>query len=74
MSIGIVAPAGTPKDIVRKIYADTRKTLESTEMRARFFAQGLAPVGNSPEELGAFIKSEIERWTRVAKAANVKME
>src|SRR5438128_994898 len=45
---GIVAPTGTPKQIVQKIYKDTKNTLDTTEMRARFYAQGLMPVGNSP--------------------------
>ena len=50
---GIVAPTGTPKEIIEKVYQDTKKALESTEMKARFYVQGLAPVGNTPEEMGA---------------------
>jgi len=71
---GIVAPAGTPKDIVRKIYADTRKTLESTEMRARFFAQGLAPVGNSPEEFGKAMKAESQLWAKVVRERKIEVK
>src|SRR5229473_481556 len=44
---GIVAPAGTPREIIAKVYRDTKKALDTTEMKARFYAQGLAPVGNS---------------------------
>ena len=55
---GIVAPTGTPKDIIQKVYQDTKKALESTEMKARFYVQGLAPVGNTPEEMGRAMKEE----------------
>jgi tripartite-type tricarboxylate transporter receptor subunit TctC len=71
---GIVAPAGTPKDIVRKIYADTRRTLESTEMRARFFTQGLAPVGNSPEQFAAAMKNESQLWAKVVRERKIEVK
>jgi tripartite-type tricarboxylate transporter receptor subunit TctC len=71
---GIVAPAGTPKDIVQKIYADTKKTLDSTEMRARLFAQGLAPVANTPEEFGAAMKEESQLWAKVVKERHIHVE
>src|SRR5205823_13266372 len=62
---GIVAPAGTPKEIVQKIYEDTRKTLDSSEMKARFYAQGLAPIGNSPAQFAAAMKAESQLWAKV---------
>jgi tripartite-type tricarboxylate transporter receptor subunit TctC len=71
---GIVAPAGTPKPIVQKIYEDTRKTLESTEMRARFFAQGLAPVGNSPAEFAAAMKHESQLWAKVVRERKIEVK
>jgi tripartite-type tricarboxylate transporter receptor subunit TctC len=71
---GIVAPAGTPKEIVRKVYQDTKKALESTEMRARFYAQGLAPVGNSPEEFAAAMKKETALWGKVVKERNIHVQ
>jgi tripartite-type tricarboxylate transporter receptor subunit TctC len=71
---GIVAPAGTPKEIVQKIYADTRKTLESTEMRARFYAQGLAPVGNSPAEFAAAMKAESQLWAKVVRERKIEVK
>jgi tripartite-type tricarboxylate transporter receptor subunit TctC len=71
---GIVAPAGTPKDIVEKIYADTRKTLESSEMRARFFAQGLAPVGNSPAQFAAAMKAESQLWAKVVRERKIEVK
>jgi tripartite-type tricarboxylate transporter receptor subunit TctC len=71
---GIVAPAGTPKPIVQKIYEDTRKTLESTEMRARFFAQGLAPVGNSPAEFATAMKHESQLWAKVVRERKIEVK
>jgi tripartite-type tricarboxylate transporter receptor subunit TctC len=71
---GIVVAGGTPRELVRRINADLRKLLREPEVAKRLEELGIEVVGNSPEEFAAFIKSEIERWTRVAKAANVKME
>jgi len=71
---GIVAPTGTPKEIIQKIYQDTKKALESTEMRARFYVQGLAPVGNTPEEMGRAMKEESELWARVVRERKIKVE
>jgi len=71
---GIVAAGGTPRELARRISADFRKILREPDTAKRLEELGIEPVGNSPEEFGAFIKSEIERWTRVARAANVKME
>jgi len=71
---GIVAAGGTPRELARRISSEFRKLLREPDTAKRLAELGIEPVGNSPEEFGAFIKSEIERWTRVAKAANVKME
>ena len=71
---GIVAPAGTPKDIVQKIYEDTRKTLDSTEMKARFYAQGLAPVGNSPAQFAAAMKAESQLWAKVVRERKIEVK
>jgi tripartite-type tricarboxylate transporter receptor subunit TctC len=71
---GIVAPAGTPKDIIQKVYQDTKKALESTEMRARFYVQGLTPVGNTPEEMGRAMKEESALWARVVRERKIKVE
>jgi tripartite-type tricarboxylate transporter receptor subunit TctC len=71
---GIVAPAGTPKEIVQKVYLDTKKALEDTRMRARFWAQGLAVVGNSPEEMGRAMRAESQLWARVVKERNIHVK
>ncbi len=71
---GIVAPAGTPKEIIQKVYQDTKKALESTDMRARLYVQGLAPVGNTPEEMGRAMKEETALWARVVRERKIKVE
>jgi tripartite-type tricarboxylate transporter receptor subunit TctC len=69
---GLVAPAGTPKEIVDKVWRDTVKALDSTDMRARFFVQGLEPVGNSPEEFGRAMATERSRWQKVVQERRIK--
>jgi len=71
---GIVAPTGTPNEIVQKVYRDTKKALESSRLRARFYVQGLAPVGNSPEEMGRAMKEETQLWARVVKERNIRVQ
>jgi tripartite-type tricarboxylate transporter receptor subunit TctC len=71
---GIVAPTGTPKEIIRKVYQDTKKALEDTQMKARFFAQGLAPVGNSPEEMARALKEETALWAKVVKERKISVK
>src|SRR5689334_6867329 len=71
---GIVAPAGTPKAIVGKVYEDTKKSLESTEMKARLFAQGLTPVANTPAEFGAAMKQESRLWAKVVRERKIHVQ
>ncbi len=71
---GIVAPTGTPKPVIDKVYQDTRKALESTELRARFYVQGLTPVGNTPEEMGRAMQAETALWARVVKERKITVK
>jgi tripartite-type tricarboxylate transporter receptor subunit TctC len=71
---GLLAPAGTPKEIVAKVHQDVAKVLTSADMRERFLAQGAAPVGNTPEQFAAHIRSEIDKWTRVVKFSGAKVD
>ena len=71
---GIVAPTGTPREIIDKVYRDTKVALESTEMKARFFAQGMAPVGNSPEDFARAMKEETLMWSRVVRERKVTVQ
>jgi tripartite-type tricarboxylate transporter receptor subunit TctC len=71
---GIVAPTGTPKEVIQKVYRDTKKVLESSRLKARFYVQGLAPVGNTPEEMGRAMKAETQLWARVVKERNIRVQ
>ena len=71
---GILAPAGTPRDIVMKLNAEMVRALRLPDVRERLAGDGVVPVGNTPEEFGAHIKSEIARWAPVVKASGAKPE
>ena len=71
---GIVAPAGTPKEIIQQVYQDTKKALQDSVMKEKFFAQGLVPVGDTPEEMGRAMKEESQLWMRVVKERKIKVE
>jgi len=71
---GIVAPTGTPREIVQKVYQDSRKALDTTEIKARFFTQGLAPVGNSPEAMAKAMKEETELWRVVVRERKIEVK
>jgi tripartite-type tricarboxylate transporter receptor subunit TctC len=70
--LGLLAPAGTPAPIVRKIYAETVKALALSDVRTRFASLGLEPIGNSPEEFAQVIKEEIPKWAKVIKDSGAK--
>lgn len=66
---GAVVPSATPKDVVQKISADINKVLQSAEVKQRMADIGLTPVGNTPEQFDAYIRSEIPKWAQVVKAS-----
>ena len=70
----LYAPAGTPRAIVQRLYRDTAAVLEMTDFRAKLAAQSIEVRGGTPEALGAELASEIEKWGRVIRAANIKVE
>ncbi len=67
----LLAPAGTPPAIVKRVHAETVKALKTPDMSEQLMAQGAEPVGNSPGELQQFVQAEIARWTKVIRAANI---
>ena len=71
---GIVAPTGTPKAVIQKVYLDTKKALESSQLKARFYVQGLAPVGDTPEEMGRAMKEETQLWKRVVRERKISVK
>ncbi len=71
---GVLAPAGTPKPIVAKLNAEMAKAIKGPDVREKLAADAAEPVGNAPEEFGAFIKKEIARWAPVVKASGARPE
>ena len=71
---GVFAPAGTPKDIVMKVNADINKAMQNPETRAKLEQVGTQIGGGTPEEFAAFVKSEIAKYGKLVKEANIKQE
>ena len=71
---GLIAPAATPPDIIRRISADVGAVLRDPAIASRMVAMGAIPDPTTPEEFGAFIRAEITKWREVARAANVRLE
>lgn len=70
----MLAPAGTPREIVGKVNAEAARALQSADLKGRLAALGLEPVGSTPEAAAAFIKAEIAKWAPVVKAAGMKAD
>ena len=64
---GLLAPTGTPHDVVDKVYRDSAKILGSDDFRAKLAQQGMGPVANTPAEFAAAIREESARWAKVIK-------
>jgi len=70
---GLVAPSGTPKDVLDKLYGETAKALATPDIRKKFDELGLEPVGNTPAEFAELIRRETPEWARVIKDAGIKL-
>lgn len=71
---GILAPAGTPAEVIKRVADEVHAIVRTDEMRGRLEAMGTVPVGSSPAEFSAFIASETAKWGRVIQAAKVKLD
>jgi tripartite-type tricarboxylate transporter receptor subunit TctC len=71
---GLIAPKGVPKAIVEQINHAANDVLKVKDMEERLASDGVSPAGGTPEQFGALIKSDIVRWAKVVKQANVKIE
>jgi tripartite-type tricarboxylate transporter receptor subunit TctC len=71
---GLVAPAGTPREIVDKTYEAVKASLGKPEVREQMIAQGAEPSPIPPEEFGKFIQAEIDKWAKVVKDAGAKVD
>jgi tripartite-type tricarboxylate transporter receptor subunit TctC len=71
---GFMAPAGTPREIVKKIHDDSVAIIQRPDFLERLDRDGIEPVGNTPEEFAAEIKRDLARWATIVKAAGAKLE
>jgi tripartite-type tricarboxylate transporter receptor subunit TctC len=71
---GLLAPAGTPMDIVNRIQQETAKALATPAMRERLQSQGAIPSGNTPTEFARLIDAETRKWAPVVKASGAKVD
>jgi tripartite-type tricarboxylate transporter receptor subunit TctC len=69
---GILAPAKTPRAIIERLNADIVKVIRTPEVEADILAQGIEPIGNTPEEFGRIIRADVERWGKILKGAKTK--
>ena len=71
---GVLAPAGTPRDIVNKLSGEIAKMLTLPDMKDNLLNQGMAPLINNPDQFGALMKTDLARFARIIKSANIKFE
>ena len=72
--VGILAPAGTPKPIVGRLNADTVKILQMPDVKELLSRNGAEPVGSTPDQFTAFIRTEITKWARVVKESGARLD
>jgi len=71
---GLLAPAGTPREIVLRLNTEVARSLREPDARARLFSIGAEPMSGTPEEFAAYVKSEMTKWAKVIKAAGIRVE
>ena len=69
---GLLAPAGTPADVVAKLNAEANLALKQPEIADKLIGLGMNPVGGTPEQFGAFIRADIDKWTKLIADRNIK--
>jgi tripartite-type tricarboxylate transporter receptor subunit TctC len=71
---GVLAPAGTPREIIVRLHGEIVRLLNAAEVRGRLLGDGADPVGSSPEEFAAFLRAETAKWAKVVKDAGIQPE
>jgi len=71
---GMLAPAGTPREIVNKVNADVNKWLSSPEAKEKLAQQGAIAAGGTPEDFANHIAAETAKWAKVVKASGAKVD
>ena len=69
---GVIAPAATPREIVKRLSGEIARVVQHPAVQERFAALGTVPVGSSPDEFAAFLRAEVEKWSRVVKASGAR--
>lgn len=70
----LIAPAGTPPAVIARLHTEIAKIMRAEDMKAKFADLGADAIGSTPDELAAFLRSEMKKWAEVVKAANIKVE
>jgi tripartite-type tricarboxylate transporter receptor subunit TctC len=71
---GLFVPAGTPPDIINRLYGETAEALKDAKVRDALLAVGSEPVGSSPQAFDAFFRAEVEKWAKVVREAKVRVD
>ena len=71
---GLAVPAGTPKDIVSRLHAESAQALKRPDVKERFAGTDIAPLGTTPEEFGAYISAEVAKWGKLIRTAGLRPE
>jgi tripartite-type tricarboxylate transporter receptor subunit TctC len=71
---GIAAPAGTPKAVIEKLNATIDRILRMDDVRRKLAALGVEPVGGAPEAFARHIRAESEKWGRLVRASNIRLD
>jgi tripartite-type tricarboxylate transporter receptor subunit TctC len=71
---GLLAPAGTPREVITRLNAEFNKALQNPELRKRLGDEGADPTGGTPEQFAALIRNDIPRWGRVVKDSGARVD
>jgi tripartite-type tricarboxylate transporter receptor subunit TctC len=71
---GVLAPAGTPSEIVARVHAGVVRVLQDPAVRERFVSDGAEPVGSTPEQFAAVIRADLNKWSKVIRDAGIKLD
>jgi tripartite-type tricarboxylate transporter receptor subunit TctC len=71
---GLLAPAGTPKEVVASLNTEVVKVLRQPDIKERMASEGAVPVGNTPEQFAAYMRTEMQKWAKVVQQSGAKAD